>query len=130
MKKYKITQSAYSKQRRDGNRAWARELLGGKCAHCGATGRLEFDHIDPSTMCFRIGTYIGWSREKLLPELMKCQLLCRPCHTKKTNLETNRAHPIQHGTPGGYSNRKCKCDQCRRAWTTYITARKHAKLVT
>ena len=130
MKKYRVSQSAYSKRRRDENREWAIKLLGGECAHCGSTGRLEFDHINPTTRLFRIGTYIGWNREKLLPELMKCQLLCRPCHTKKTNIEMSIQKPIQHGTAGGYTNRRCRCDQCRSAWAAYILVRKRARLNT
>lgn len=31
--------------------------------------------------------------------------------------------PIPHGTPGGYSNRLCRCDACRKAWADYQQAR-------
>lgn len=126
MDKYRDTKIAYSKRRRDENRQWAIALLGGRCAKCGSTHQLEFDHIDPQTMSFRIGSYIGWSREKLLPELRKCQLLCRSCHTKKTNIENGRRFPIKHGTAGCYSNRKCRCDLCTVAWATYRRERKRA----
>jgi predicted secreted Zn-dependent protease len=27
--------------------------------------------------------------------------------------------PIKHGTQGGYTNRKCRCDLCRAANTAY-----------
>lgn len=131
MKKYALSQAEYSRKRRDENRAWAIQLLGGKCAKCGATHQLEFDHKDPKTMSFRIATYIGWNREKLIPELMKCQLLCSPCHRQKTRLETNYAtRPMRHGVPGTYSNRKCRCEECTKAWASYIAERKRARLVT
>lgn len=26
---------------------------------------------------------------------------------------------VNHGTAGGYSNRKCRCDECRTAWNAY-----------
>ena len=131
MKKYALSQAEYSRKRRNENRAWAIHLLGGKCARCGSTHQLEFDHKDPSTMSFRIATYIGWNREKLVPELMKCQLLCSPCHRKKTALERNYSgRPIKHGTAGAYTNRKCRCAQCTQAWAFYIAERKRVRLVT
>lgn len=32
-----------------------------------------------------------------------------------------------HGTPGGYSNRKCRCNDCRMAWNKYCADRKRNK---
>lgn len=32
-----------------------------------------------------------------------------------------------HGTPNGYSNKKCRCDKCRVAWNEYCRARKAAR---
>ena len=58
------------------------EMLGGKCARCGATGYLEFDHINPDEKSFLINP--SYNMEKLKPELKKCQLLCYPCHMEKT----------------------------------------------
>lgn len=31
---------------------------------------------------------------------------------------------IPHGTSGGYTNHKCRCPKCRRAWREYIEARR------
>lgn len=130
MKQYRFNQAEYSRKRRDENRAWAILLLGGKCAKCGATHQLEFDHKDPATMSFRIATYIGWNREKLIPELMKCQLLCHSCHVEKTRLDQNyESRPIEHGKPSTYTNKKCRCEQCTNAWAIYIAERKRVKLV-
>lgn len=65
--------------------AYARELLGNKCAKCGKTEKLDIDHIDPTKKSFTIANIIGNCPEKkLLEELKKCQLLCRDCHVKKT----------------------------------------------
>lgn len=61
--------------------------LGAACAHCGSEeiSELEFDHIDPSTKSFTIGTKAGSvSEDKLQAELKKCQLLCKTCHDIKT----------------------------------------------
>ena len=59
-----------------------KDKLGNKCVKCGSTENLEFDHIDPKTKCFNVNPQDSW--EKTLPELYKCQLLCKPCHTEKT----------------------------------------------
>lgn len=42
------------------------------------------------------------------------------CHTRQ--LERFRADPTDpvHGTRKGYTDRKCRCERCRRAWATYI----------
>lgn len=26
---------------------------------------------------------------------------------------------MKHGTPGGYTNHRCRCDECRTAWREY-----------
>lgn len=62
--------------------------FGSKCIHCGGTGELHFDHIDPSTKEFTISQGVkDYSFERVLKEAAKCQLLCRACHEHKTNLE-------------------------------------------
>ena len=61
------------------------EKLGGKCVKCGATERLEFDHIDPKNKSFCITSrLLMGDREKFQEELDKCQLLCYDCHLEKT----------------------------------------------
>lgn len=29
-----------------------------------------------------------------------------------------------HGTPGGYTNHRCRCEPCRNAWNTYFRGRR------
>lgn len=61
------------------------EQLGGKCVRCGATERLEFDHIHPKDKSFAITKQLLMSdRKKFQEELDKCQLLCCDCHLEKT----------------------------------------------
>ena len=60
------------------------QQLGGKCAMCGSTENLEFDHIDSTEKSFSIGTRIQNSIDNLQSELNKCQLLCHNCHVKKS----------------------------------------------
>ena len=61
------------------------ERLGGKCVECGATERLQFDHINPLEKSFNISSNLN--RENLDEELDKCQLLCFKCHLEKTKNE-------------------------------------------
>lgn len=64
------------------NRLDATKSMGGKCVRCGSTDQLQFDHIDCKTKVdHRIWT---WSPALRQAELDKCQLLCEPCHRKKT----------------------------------------------
>lgn len=60
-----------------------RQWMRGKCcARCGGRNRLEVDHIDPTKkVSHRIWS---WSRPRREAELMKCQVLCRDCHLRKT----------------------------------------------
>ena len=72
------------KRIRKERRQYLREYLGGKCVRCGATERLEFDHIIPANKSYTIGCNItSFSIEELILEVDKCQLLCRPCHIQK-----------------------------------------------
>lgn len=93
-------------------------MLGGKCVNCGTTEKLEFDHIDPKLKSFNIVSKILVRWDRLLDEIKKCQLLCNSCHWDKTRKDRNCN--IGHGTPGMYSNHKCRCDLCRKAWSKYV----------
>ena len=78
------------KQLRAERKAYWVEQLGGCCAHCGGTKRLEFDHVDPSTKMHKghsPSQMLAWSEERLAEEMAKCQLLCHPCHVAKTRQE-------------------------------------------
>lgn len=112
----------YMRLRRDNQRSRLLALLGGKCVRCGTTERLQFDHIDPKTMSFRLGKAFGGKWEKLLGESKKCQLLCKDCHWTKTRLERGLEEP-KHGTVNMYNNLKCRCLPCKKAWSTYATPR-------
>lgn len=82
--------------------------LGGKCVNCASEESLEFDHIDPSTKKFSLGTHmVRVSMEELREEAAKCQLLCKPCHIDK--------HRSTHGQYGMYRHGKCRCDLCKEA---------------
>lgn len=64
------------------NEAVAR--LGGKCVQCGSVDDLEFDHIDPMTKVKSFAHIWSYSNDKREAELVKMQLLCKPCHIRKS----------------------------------------------
>jgi hypothetical protein len=81
------------------------EKLGGKCIKCGATDKLEFDHIDPSIKSFNISSGYHKPKEEMENELSKCQLLCNKCHCEKTKKNKEfRPKIIAGGRPQKYKN--------------------------
>lgn len=57
-------------------RAAVLERDGFKCAACGASGRLEIDHVKPDR-----------TNPERAFDPANCQALCRACHSRKTRLE-------------------------------------------
>lgn len=92
------------------------DALGGVCLNCGSTDRLEFDHVLPEDKVFDIAPNLEISLERLLPELQKCQILCRNCHANKTNIDNGHQVGGVHGLTGTYTNYGCRCDECRAVW--------------
>ncbi len=90
------------------------DILGGKCIKCGSNKKLEIDHIDRKDKRFSITRLLSHSKESVILETKKCQLLCKECHIQKTIIETGKK-PAKgnHGTLSSY--RYCKCDLCRKA---------------
>ncbi|WP_131805034.1 hypothetical protein [Mycobacteroides abscessus] len=99
---------AWRKQRYEMMRARAFEFLGGKCAECGGTDRLEIDHVNRTSKSFDMSGMTCLSWDRIEAELQKCQLLCRLHHEAKTLRENSVPHG---GGKGG--KRKCMCGPCR-----------------
>ncbi len=93
--------------------------LGRKCARCGSEEDIEIDHVDRSKKGFSIGIRLsGVSAKKLVSEISKCQLLCRPCHQNKSIKDLGlKVAKGNHGTISSY--RYCKCEKCRAAVRKY-----------
>lgn len=87
VKREQICNVHKQKQKRLDRKALCLARLGGVCVSCGATDKLEFDHVDPSTKQFDISAGYSFGLSLLLQEVDKCQLLCRPCHTDKSMKE-------------------------------------------
>lgn len=99
-------------------RAYAYEKLGGKCVWCGATERLELDHINKQDKSFNITQFWSISKEKFDEELAKCQLLCHDCHVAKSFLDEDWGKgygPTDHGSSSMYKL-GCRCDECKKAY--------------
>lgn len=58
---------SYVRDWRQRRRVQLIELLGGKCVRCGSTNDLEFDHIDPETKRFAVGSDMSKSAEPPMP---------------------------------------------------------------
>lgn len=78
------------KRRRD---AWM--LSNGPCRRCGGSDRLQLDHINPRA---KVSHDIWlWGKERREAELTKCQVLCTPCHAKKTRPSQQAAGKKRRG---------------------------------
>lgn len=71
--------------------SFARWVLGEECVKCGATTRLQFDHIDPNNKLIELSRAYDVSLDRFLSEIPKCQLLCHACHLEKS--KTDGTHP-------------------------------------
>jgi 5-methylcytosine-specific restriction endonuclease McrA len=114
----------YIKARKHARRARLIEMLGGQCVRCGATDNLHFDHINPATKRFSVGSDMSRAWELLVEEALKCQLLCPPCHVEKG--KEDRPEP-PHGEYR-YWYWRCRCDVCRAANAAKSARQRRAKL--
>ena len=89
-KRNRQQRNEYSKIKRREQRLRMIEHLGGKCVGCGTTEELQFDHIDRKDKRYSVTRKLGLSDEKLLPEVNKCQLLCKQCHEIKSTIDHDR----------------------------------------
>lgn len=67
------------------NKDWFADLKSKlKCSRCGFDhpAAIQFHHSDPSKKDFSLsqGVTMGYSRERILEEIAKCEVLCANCH--------------------------------------------------
>lgn len=109
--------ATYMRRRYHQRRALAISLLGGSCANCGTTDRLEIDHIDRTAKKLDLAGLWSVAELRYMGELAKCQLLCHDCHKAKSSAERS----VEHG--GGVSGkRNCPCEPCRTRKREYQRA--------
>lgn len=92
-------------------RATLISYLGGECIECGSTEDLQFDHVDPATKVYDVSSYLTRVEipSYIWEEIEKCQLLCKPHHKAKSDLELE----VGHGE-GKWGKRNCKCEPCKK----------------
>ena len=81
--------------RRVAARVWMDSMkLGRPCADCGDTFPpfvMHWDHLPGYHKVSEISTMVGgWSRESILDELTKCELVCANCHVMRTVARARR----------------------------------------
>lgn len=67
--------------------AWLEPLKNAPCADCGfqfASVAMDFDHVH-GVKTAGIAQMGSWSREKVLTEIAKCELVCANCHRTRTH---------------------------------------------
>lgn len=95
------------------------QALGGKCARCGSSENLEFDHLDPNQKEFRVSEMLDWGEVRLSQEVEKCQLLCKDCHHQKTLENWEYGQEAPHGGIWRWRKYKCRCADCMQANDKY-----------
>jgi hypothetical protein len=119
--------AAYLKRRRAERRQTLLALLGGCCVRCGGLEDLQFDHIAPGSRSFLLsGDGFGRRWDLVLAEAEKCQILCDPCHRKKSKEcgetgggRNKNSDPLEHGSARCYQEMPCRCLPCRTAKNLY-----------
>lgn len=92
----KERQLSYQAQRRQADREWLSEYKDNQpCADCGVRFPhwvLDFDHLPGSDKRGNLATMIneGFSRETILEEIAKCELVCANCHRTRTHTRRQR----------------------------------------
>lgn len=71
------------------NQSFVNQIKSVPCMDCG--GRfppcaMDFDHRDPDVKTFTIGNAVamGWRIERILEEVLKCDIVCANCHRIRT----------------------------------------------
>lgn len=87
--------TSVKRARRHATIAWFENLKGElACERCGEhhPAVLQFHHADPSAKEIMISAAVsrGWSRERILDEAKKCEVLCANCHAKHHAAENAR----------------------------------------
>jgi hypothetical protein len=77
---------AYKNNRRKELQSWIRSLRI-SCERCGEDhpATLDFHHTNGSDKTITLGKAArqGWSKERILEEVQKCEVLCSNCHRKE-----------------------------------------------
>lgn len=92
-----------------------RQLRNRPCADCGGRFlplQMDFDHRDPSTKQFWLSKATLKSRDELLAEAAKCDIVCANCH----RLRTRRQHRARLAARGPSQAKSRRIAQMRETW--------------
>ena len=91
----------YRKEYKRNRRLWLDEYKATLSCKCGEShpACLEFHHRDPSTKLFRISQAKHESRERILIEMAKCDVICSNCHRKLHSLFEDSSSPKDESSP-------------------------------
>lgn len=83
--KEKIFQQIKSRQRELKNKIWQYKAEH-SCADCGEDDPivLEFDHLGDKEFNVGHAGQMGFSWDRILAEIAKCEVVCRNCHVRRT----------------------------------------------
>ncbi len=100
--------------------AFLRELRAVPCHDCGErfpSHQMDFDHRDPSTKSFVItsGRAMLMSRERLLSEVAKCDVVCANCHRLRT-VAAERARQAERVPSQALGAQKFRAQRRTQAW--------------
>lgn len=104
--------------------ALLRDLRQGPCAGCGEVlepHQMDFDHREPANKLFRVteGRAMLMSRNRLLAEISKCDVVCANCH----RLRTRAAHVKRLARQAVWLGSSKYVERKRARW------REHARLL-
>ncbi len=92
------------------------DLLGGKCARCGARGKLVIDHKDKRKKKMRSADVHSTNDAAVQQELKNLQLLCPKCHHEKSLESWDFNAPKPHHGYWMYKRHGCRCPTCVREY--------------
>jgi hypothetical protein len=122
------------KKRQAATLAWLRDVRRRPCEDCGNSFPpyvLDFDHRDPGKKLFAITTGSAHlkSRDKLIAEIEKCDIVCANCHALRTYanlMERKRRSTRKSGHPEDRQESQCTGHAGAVMWrcsTRFVTSR-------
>ena len=85
---------AYMARREREGRALINEAKDRPCQDCGRSYPphvMQLDHRPGEVKLFSVGARAGQSRDRLLAEIAKCDVVCANCHALRTHFRKSRA---------------------------------------
>ena len=101
--KVKLRKSTKDRSKKIRQQVWD-YLLEHPCVDCGISDPivLEFDHVrGDKVITISKAMQHGWSYERILSEIAKCDVRCANCHRRRTHIQFNRFEGVNNTTGNG-----------------------------